>query len=365
MAAGRVRPASPMRAVVLAVAGAAAGAVSPPLNGALVPAFDEAVPQEPLQLSLRPGSTCEVVTARAIVTDQSMLLPSLVPADCRITLYDKSSAQCTSDIPVDSRLRCVPMANVAHDWTYTWLYHVHAEYDNLADVLLFIPGSLSSRNRFNILRTFLQAESFGAEPDSFSCIKNYTAGSVPEWPTLSESRIPINQFFGAEMRAYPGEETSVGAVYYPGGGLGWQVPVEPAQHRPLGQWLYNHMMTSGQLHGIGDASSESRSAALDMLAQTLSCAHVCYLSTFGTTATNVHMHPRQLYAHVMAAFNASDATNPNPTRQEDAWFIEWSMEALFGTPARGSTATCATDYSLELAPGFTAAIAEGQQHMDH
>ena len=79
-----------------------------------------------------------------------------------------------------------------------------------------------------------------------------------------------------------------------------------ASIRPYGRWLYHHIPLRR-----GDVRWRT--------------ARPCHYSIFATSRANLHAHPRSFYESLASLFpdNATSVT-------EDAYFVEWSLDVLFG-----------------------------------
>jgi len=95
--------------------------------------------------------TCDLVIAR--YRESLKWLSGTFPAFRRIYVYNKGPME-GMDIPayLMPLVKIVPMENVGRcDQTY--LHHILTEYDDLADVTVFLPGSCDLKNKRNILQS--------------------------------------------------------------------------------------------------------------------------------------------------------------------------------------------------------------------
>jgi len=237
-------------------------------------------------------SSCTVVVA-AFNTSLAELaeLQQRLPQRCSMRVYDKGpGAQCATDI-VPSSLPCVPTSNDGLDWNPVWLRFVRENYNDLPDVLIVTPSGFAQHRRFERL-----AESCGgplSDPSrqfgigrSFCCVPREHQFS----PLLDRAEAQhLSKIAHVHMRTYQDRN------------------VTPANVRPFGPWLRSHL--NWESHSDG---------------RLLHFARQCTYSLFATTRTNLQAHPQSVYDALAEEFDGQT------TLGEDAFFMEWAEEAVFG-----------------------------------
>jgi hypothetical protein len=250
------------------------------------------MPMLPMNLSL--NSSCMVLISMAATrdTEEVLLLPDLVPDQCSIHVYDRSGANCSS-LPSGAPMSCESLENLGHDQTHTWLYHIAKNYDQLADVLIFISSELTKHNRYAHLRNELEAAQFGQKPSSFCCIDRMSKsdGFPPKVEAWFAEGGELSQMFDVK-------DSCIDCI--------------PSMHGNLREWL-NHLLVR----------SEADKARLDQ-------ARMCFYSAFGTTSFNVRTRQHAVYENMLAAYNATASLCGPAERPADAWYVDWAAEAIFG-----------------------------------
>jgi hypothetical protein len=160
----------------------------------------------------------------------------------------------------------------------TYLRHVVEHYDSLPDFLVAVPSKFEEYSRFSKLAD--ACSGLGGGANDFCCVRSREVHhDAPH--ALADVNTPIMMFANEHG------------------------PVNrscPAQTRPFGRWIEEHVPRNGSTH-----------------------ARACHYSLFGSSAANLRARPRSSYAHLLALFD-DDAT----CVREDAYFMEWGQELVFG-----------------------------------
>lgn len=188
------------------------------------------------------------------------------------TVYNKSSRALSAGTPSSAKVYTLP--NVGRE-SHTFLHHIIFNYDSLADVTLFLPGSCmdeamgKSHKTQEVVRKLLTTKEsviFGAYYENVhQQFKGFTLGT---WKGTNESN----------------QETVVAEC-------------EPAAVRPFGRW-YNA--------NFGD----------------LKIQVVSYMSIFAVSKVHILQRPRSFYQTIYDSLSH----HPNP---EEGHFVERAWVAIF------------------------------------
>lgn len=247
----------------------------------------------PMELPhLGSASTCGViVSAWATNHEELSLLRSLMPARCRITVYDKGPGEQCAVSTIPSPMACVAADNLGNDWNPAYLTHVIANYDTLPDVLIALPSGYATHNRFTFLSSACRGLGATSDDDHFCCVR---FRSIPRGGYYSE-RVAAHPL----IHAYNTLSEFVNVTGPP--------RALPAVNNvsSFGAWMQKHL-------------------AIEPNDARLRSTHACHYSLFGASAGALRARPRELYAQLLALYTPSNGV-PN-----DAYYTEWAQELIFG-----------------------------------
>lgn len=158
-------------------------------------------PLAPLNLTI--NGTCEVVVSVYSDAENLRELPSLVPPQCAIVVYDRRDAGVACNhAQLPPGARCQRLGNVGKDMTHTWVYYSQENYDRLPDYVIAVSASLQKRQQWRWLRKAIMATGFGASDRAFACVPEVRQCDFSETFTRPPATLGDDDYYSKNMSQY-------------------------------------------------------------------------------------------------------------------------------------------------------------------
>lgn len=193
-----------------------------------------------------------------------------------IVVYDKNNTGDTSGGGPPAHAKVVKLRNEGREG-HTYLHHIVTNYDNLADVTVFLPGSTGANPAKMAMAKAVMQQAVTSRTSAFQA--NNLTRPLPE--AMGSYRITKWQSTNA-----------------PNARVNPESALQPSRHRPLGAW-YRH-------HGLH-----------------ADCRFVTYLGVLAVSRDHIRRHPKAYYEALLAS--VSGHSNP-----EAGHYLERSWVGVFG-----------------------------------
>jgi hypothetical protein len=263
-------------------------------------------------------SACDAVVAHHDAVTPTTWLDNVrhvVPAHCRIIIYDKSPSPC-SFMPSERINTCLPLPNVGHN-VHTYAFYAATRYDRIPRSVILMPSQMGRYHRGQLLRRMINDTH--ARP-RFACVTDQLR---PSTERSDGTACALDRYASCRMRCYRNCSSEPRH----------QVLPTPSRPHGLAAWL----------------EATVGSHVLPLL-----CHYpACHFAHATTTRADVHAHPRRVYEDVVRQLGRDRLP-------EAAFFVEWSMSAIFGARSArewsvAAGLACPTRDAVAASPGYSVA----------
>lgn len=194
-----------------------------------------------------------------------------------VVVYDKNDRKDTRDFPAPSNAKVVKLPNVGR-CDHTYLYHIVSNWDSLADVTVFVPGSCA-----NLDAKWRKLE---------WVIDRVRRTGDSAFPIDSVIRRPLHEAYHHFVMESYAASTSVNATANP------EMELQLCKHRPYGEFFRHNFPETPIVHEI------------------------MFKGVFAVSRAHIHQNPRSRYEKLLSYLDH----HSNP---EAGHFIERSWLAVF------------------------------------